>query len=173
MERQRAIERYGQGESVTAICRSLKRSREWFYKWQARAASGESAWARSVRGGPRAHRLACRTPWRPGFSRCARVWSRAGSFAAPRRSRGSSKSGVREVPSVRTIHRVLVRAQACADEPRRYVPKGGRIQRCARTVRACVTKRTSSARATCKGLCASTVCTASIWRRGRGRSRPC
>lgn len=90
--RQRAIERYGQGESVTAICRSLKRSREWFYKWQARAASGESAWARSVRGGPRAHRLACRTPWRPGFSRCARVWSRAGSFAAPRRSRGSSKS---------------------------------------------------------------------------------
>ena len=30
VDRHPAIERYRNGESVTAICRSLKRSREWF-----------------------------------------------------------------------------------------------------------------------------------------------
>lgn len=43
MERQQAVERYRQGESVAAICSSLGRSVRWLYKWIERA-QGEGSW---------------------------------------------------------------------------------------------------------------------------------
>lgn len=45
MERELAVERRRAGETVDAICESLKRSRSWFYKWFGRASSEEEEWA--------------------------------------------------------------------------------------------------------------------------------
>lgn len=125
VERQRAIERYQQGESVTAICRSLKRSRDWFYKWQARAAAGEPGWAEERPRRP------TRSPTRVSDAMAARILTMRESLIARRLFCGAQaiaweleELGVRDLPSVRTIHRVLVRAEGCGHVPRRYVPKG-------------------------------------------------
>jgi putative transposase len=42
--RQEAIKRHLMGESVTDICRELKASRKWFYKWYNRYQSGAPDW---------------------------------------------------------------------------------------------------------------------------------
>ena len=44
VERSLAVERYRRGESVEAICASLKRSRSWFYKWLDRADEAQPTW---------------------------------------------------------------------------------------------------------------------------------
>lgn len=45
VERRRAVARYLKGESATAICQSVGRSREWLYTWVRRQQAGEPAWA--------------------------------------------------------------------------------------------------------------------------------
>ena len=45
LERQHAIARYDAGESATAICVSLGRSREWLYKWVKRHQNSGEGWA--------------------------------------------------------------------------------------------------------------------------------
>jgi transposase InsO family protein len=42
--RQEAVRRYLAGENVTVICRELKASRKWFYKWYNRYQTGASNW---------------------------------------------------------------------------------------------------------------------------------
>jgi len=42
--RQEAVRRYLEGDSVTVICRDLKTSRKWFYKWYNRYQTGASDW---------------------------------------------------------------------------------------------------------------------------------
>ena len=125
VERQRAIERYRNGESVTAICRSLKRSREWFYKWQARADSGDPQWAdeRSRRPG--------QSPTRVPDTMAGRIVTLRESLAARGLFCGAQaiaweleELGVRDIPSVRTIQRIVTRAEGAAPVSRRYVPKG-------------------------------------------------
>lgn len=49
MERQQAVERYQQGESVAAICTSLGRSVRWLYKWIERAQKEGSWWEEQSR----------------------------------------------------------------------------------------------------------------------------
>jgi Homeodomain-like domain len=43
-ERRDAIRRYLQGESASAICRSLGRTRYWFYKWLKRYDPANPSW---------------------------------------------------------------------------------------------------------------------------------
>ena len=43
LEREQAIARYLGGESATAICRSVGRSREWLYKMAEATSAGRSA----------------------------------------------------------------------------------------------------------------------------------
>jgi transposase InsO family protein len=42
--RQEAVRRYLEGDSVTVICRDLKTSRKWFYKWYNRYQTGATDW---------------------------------------------------------------------------------------------------------------------------------
>src|SRR5215210_7199586 len=44
LEREQAIARYLGGESATAICQSIGRSREWLYKWVKRHGTGDPQW---------------------------------------------------------------------------------------------------------------------------------
>ena len=44
-EREVAVRRYANGESVRSIAASLGHSRWWVYKWLARAALGDPTWA--------------------------------------------------------------------------------------------------------------------------------
>jgi hypothetical protein len=125
VERQRAVERFRNGESVTAICRSLKRSREWFYKWQARAQSGDPDWATERSRRP------VQSPTRVAEPLAAQILAMRQSLAARGLFCGAqaiawelAELGLQDLPSVRTIHRVLARAAACADVPRRAVSKG-------------------------------------------------
>ena len=41
-----AVDRYFRGDKVSRICRDLGRSREWFYKWLKRHATGDPEWFR-------------------------------------------------------------------------------------------------------------------------------
>ena len=45
VERRGAVARYLKGESATAICLSVGRSREWLYTWVRRQQAGERGWA--------------------------------------------------------------------------------------------------------------------------------
>ena len=44
-DRQRAIQRYRQGERPASICASMGYSRRWFYKWLTRANGSAAEWA--------------------------------------------------------------------------------------------------------------------------------
>lgn len=43
-KRKTAIDRYNSGETITAIVKSLDKSRQWFYNWLARYKSGSNNW---------------------------------------------------------------------------------------------------------------------------------
>lgn len=167
VERHRAIERYRNGESVTAICRSLKRSREWFYKWQARAESGDPDWAAERSRRPVESPTQVSAPLAAQILTLRQSLAERGLFCGAQAIAWElAELGLRDLPSVRTIHRVLARAAACADVPRRAVSKGRPYPRCGPTGLACATKRISSARAIYGDRCGSTACTVSILRLG-------
>ena len=94
LDRQRAVERYLQGESPTAIYQSLGYSREWFYKWLKRHESGDASWAEERSRRPTALAAASRGGARSGdpgdaaeSGASAAVLRRAGHRVGTRRER--------------------------------------------------------------------------------------
>jgi putative transposase len=55
-----AIRRYLQGESASALCRTLGHSRYWLYKWRKRYDPTDPAWAQDHSRAPR--RRPAKTP---------------------------------------------------------------------------------------------------------------
>jgi transposase InsO family protein len=126
LDRQRAIERYLRGESVTAICQSLGYSREWFYKWWKRYASGQATWAeerpRRPQGSPR--RMAARLE--QTIVTLRRSLERRGLFTGAQAIAWELTDLGMVAPSVRSIHRVLARHHLVHAERTRPVAKGPR-----------------------------------------------
>ncbi len=128
LERKRAIERYRNGESPSAICQSMGRSRNWLYKWLDRFDSNDPAWAqeRSRRPAKSPTRTADGTEqtvlWMRDELASSDVFCGAAAIHWELEARK-----VTPLPSVRTINRILRRHEV---EPQRrtgrYVPKGKR-----------------------------------------------
>jgi putative transposase len=124
LERDQAIARYLRGESATAICQSVGRSREWLYKWVKRQAEGDARWAeehsrrpqqspRQVPGALEAVIVATRRSLAERQLFCgaqAIAWELA-SLQVP-------------APSLRSISRVLERRGLVTRQRGPYVPKG-------------------------------------------------
>lgn len=124
LDRQRAIERYLQGESPTAIYQSMGYSREWFYKWLNRYESGAPEWAEEHSRRPR------RSPRRVAAALEAEVLATRRSLTRRQVFCGAqaiawelSDAGARP-PSLRTISRILHRHGVVAAPRRPYVAKG-------------------------------------------------
>jgi putative transposase len=124
LERQRAIARYLKGESATAICTSLGRSREWLYKWLHRQQANGAGWAAAQSCRPRS------SPARIASAVEAAILATRRSLVQRQLFHGAqaiawelAETGV-AAPSVRTISRVLERQGLVTRARGPYVAKG-------------------------------------------------
>lgn len=124
LERQRAIARYRNGESATAICASLGRSREWLYKWLKRHDEHGADWAEERSRRPR------QSPAHIGAAVEAAILAMRRSLAQRQLFHGAqaiawelAETGSAS-PSVRTISRVLERHGLITRARGPYVAKG-------------------------------------------------
>jgi putative transposase len=124
LDRQRAIERYKRGETPTAICRALGYTRQWFYKWLERYASGDPAWAdddaRRPHHSPRQVTAATET----AIVAARRSLSQRQLFRGAQAIAWELSACGVTPPSVRTIGRVLDRRALVTRRVGRYVSKG-------------------------------------------------
>lgn len=124
LERERAIARYRKGESATAICASLGRSREWLYKWLKRHQAKGKEWAAEHSRRP------WRSPARIGVQVEAAILSTRQSLVRRELFHGAQAIAWEladtaiEAPSVRTISRVLERHGLVTRRQGPYLAKG-------------------------------------------------
>ena len=124
-ERVWAVQRLLKGEKPAAICASLGRSRVWLYKWVKRFRPDDPAWCQAQSRQP------CSNPQRTSAEveevvKLVRLrLYNAGLFCGAQAIRWELDDlGVRPLPSVRTINRVLSRHGLTQRRMGRYVPKG-------------------------------------------------
>lgn len=124
-DRRRAIERYRQGETPTAICSSMGYTLPWFYKWRSRFEAGDPAWYRS------ALRRPGRSPRLTSVEIETAVQLVRGALVKENRFYGDQAirwemedAGIRPLPSLRTINRIVARAGLTRRREGPYKPKG-------------------------------------------------
>jgi putative transposase len=125
MEREQAVQRFQAGESPTAICRSLGRSREWLYKWLTRFDTGQDDWAQD--GSRRPHRSARRTAAtiETAIVTARRSLVQRGLFCGAQAIAWELEAlGIAPIPALRTINRILDRHALPTRRTGPYVPKG-------------------------------------------------
>lgn len=124
-DRQRAIARYRHGENPSSISVSLGYSRDWFYRWLKRFESGDPYWYREASRRP-AHvpsRMAPQTEEAVTLVR-AQLDNR-GEFSGAGVIRWELEElGVKPLPSIRTINRILARHGLKRRRHGPYVAKG-------------------------------------------------
>lgn len=108
--RRQAVARYLAGDLIDDICRQMKCSKSWLYKWKNRYQAGDPVWAQPRSRRPRTQ--ATQTPedieqavihWRHTL---AQAGQRHGAVAIQLVLR---QQGLDPVPSARTIYRILQR----------------------------------------------------------------
>lgn len=124
-ERQRAVQRFTQGQNPDAICASFGRSRSWLYKWVTRAASGDPDWFRELSREP--HRQPLRTPAEVEAIVMAvrRHLDHDDLFCGPQAILWElEEMEIRPLVSISTIERILRRHGLTKRRGRGYAPKG-------------------------------------------------
>jgi putative transposase len=123
-QRVNAITCFLQGEPVSAICRTLGRSRRWFYKWLKRYDPSNPEWACSQSRAPK--QISHKTPQSIVQLVCQirnrllkTKYAQKGAFAIQWQLR---QMGVNPLPAIWTINRIL-KSQGLVDIPV-YSPRG-------------------------------------------------
>jgi len=125
LERRRAVERYQDGESASAICASLHRSREWFYKWLRRFQSGETDWYRDRSRRPHQSSASTSAEIEQAVIAVRRSLVRQNLFHGAQAIRWELEDlGVEPFPSLRTISRIVARNGLRRRREGPYEPKG-------------------------------------------------
>jgi len=121
VDRVLAVERYRRGESIAAICVSMKRSRSWFYKWLSRAEDQQTGWYEEQ--SRRRHDTgACEDELRNRIIETRRRLESAGTFVSAQMIAWELEDEQIEPPSISTIKRILKVAGLTV--PKRRMPKG-------------------------------------------------
>jgi transposase InsO family protein len=124
-ERRWAVARIDAGDPVTAVAAALGRSRTWVYRWVARAHGAEATWPED-----RSHRPTHQAGLTPAEVVEAVTLVRLslynqGLLCGAQNIRWElAELSVTPLPSVRTINRILARAELTHRRTGRYVPKG-------------------------------------------------
>jgi transposase InsO family protein len=124
-ERRWAVARIDAGDPVTAVVAALGRSRTWVYRWVARAHGAEATWPED-----RSHRPTHQAGLTPAEVVEAVTLVRLslynqGLLCGAQNIRWElAELSVTPLPSVRTINRILARAELTHRRTGRYVPKG-------------------------------------------------
>src|SRR3954471_14686938 len=121
VERKLAIERYRRGESIGAICVSLKRSRSWFYKWLTRADTEEKG-GYEEQSRRRHDTGGCEEELRTRIIETRRRLEASGTFVSAQMIGWELEDQQIEPPSISTIKRILKVAGLTV--PKRRMPKG-------------------------------------------------
>ncbi len=124
-DRRRAIERYLEAESPSAVCASMGYSGRWFYKWLSRFESGDAHWFQDRSCRP--HRSPTRTKREVEELVMAlrRHLSTQGLFHGDQALRWELEDlEVHPLPSVRTIARIVARHGLTRRRTGRYQPRG-------------------------------------------------
>ena len=120
-----AVERYLKGEKPATICRSLGRSRRWFYKWLRRSKSNVVDWY--VEKSRKRYGYPDRTPQEiEAAVKMVRLeLYNQGLFCGSQAIRGELEDlGIKTLPSLRTIGRILERNDLTHRRIGRYQAKG-------------------------------------------------
>lgn len=126
-DRKRAVERVLKGESVSAVCSSLDYSRDWLYKWLNRSRSGDPDWYRERSRRPRHSPVQTPAEIEEIVKLVRMRLEKAGEFSGAQAIRWEMEElGVRPLPSIRTISRILARNGLTTRRSGPYKSKGKR-----------------------------------------------
>lgn len=124
-DRCRAIERYLKGETPTAVAGSMGYSAPWLYKWAARFKTGDPEWYRDASRRPRESPRRTQLEIESAVKVVRGDLEREGRFFGDQAIRWELEDlGIRPLPSLRTINRILDRAGLTRRSRERYLPKG-------------------------------------------------
>ena len=121
LDRVLAVDRYRNGESIEAICSSLKKSRSWFYKWLDRSEKPEERWYEERSRRPH-HPPSCEGDLRERIVETRGRLQSEGCFVSAQMIAWELESEQVEPPSISTIKRILKGAGLIT--PRGRVSKG-------------------------------------------------
>lgn len=122
-----AVKRYAKGERISSIARSLRRSRQWVYKWIERSKTGDEPgeWQRrrSTRPHRHAHKLSDEIVEAVKLVRLSLY--NQGLFCGAQAIEWELMAlGIESLPSLRSINRILSREELTHRRTGRYEPKG-------------------------------------------------
>jgi transposase InsO family protein len=124
-ERIWAVQRFLTGEKPAAICASLGRSRAWLYKWVQRFRPEDPAWCQAQSRQPYGHSRRTSAEVEELVKLVRLRLYNTGLFCGAQAIQWELDDlGVRPLPSVRSINRILSRHGLTHRRTGRYVPKG-------------------------------------------------
>jgi putative transposase len=126
-DRKLAIDRYSSGESITSIARSMGYSRQWVYKWIERheGTNKGSDWHESRSACPRSSPRQLSADVVEAVKIVRLSLHNQGLFCGAQAIEWELKElGVKQVPSLRSINRILSREELTQRRTRPYEPKG-------------------------------------------------
>jgi putative transposase len=114
--RHQAVARYLAGDPIETICRDMRCSKSWLYKWKNRYRFDDPTWVRSQSTQPRHNPR--RLP--PVIAQRIVALYRVGTPDGNRCSAASiqkalQQQGIEPIPSIRTIYRIIQRQEADVD----------------------------------------------------------
>lgn len=120
-----AVNRYLAGEKPESICASLRKSRSWFYKWFDRYQSGDPVWYSDKSKKPLGQPLRISSETEEIVKLVRLSLYNKGLFCGDQAILWEMEDmGLNNLPSLRTINRILERNDLTHRRTGRYVPKG-------------------------------------------------
>ncbi len=110
LRRKQAIARYFAGDKIKDICQQMACSKSWLYKWKARYQPDDSAWAREMTRSPKTPAAKTPTIIEQTVVHLRQTLEQKGEICGAATIRQALKQqGLKPVPSLRTIYRILQR----------------------------------------------------------------
>lgn len=124
-ERKQAIARFQNGEQISTICRSLRKSRKWFYLWWGRYKSGVTDWYQERTRRPHHNANQTTVEIEETIKAIRLELYNQGMFCGAQAIAWRMEElEIQPVPSIRTIGRILVRGDLTYRRTGRYEPSG-------------------------------------------------